>query len=88
MSLGRYLRSNPLNLLVLGLPLALAARQAGMSDVIVFVLSGLAIVPLAGLGDGDRSPCPDRLECVRHQPNERCPDRFLPVRQRTPGLLD
>ncbi|MBV9358970.1 MAG: calcium/proton exchanger [Chloroflexi bacterium] len=49
MSLRRYLRSNPLNLLVIGLPLAAGARLAGMSDVVVFILSGVAIVPLAGL---------------------------------------
>ena len=49
MTLTRYLRSNPLNLLVLGLVVAMGARLAGASDVVVFIASGLAIIPLAGL---------------------------------------
>jgi Ca2+:H+ antiporter len=48
-SLPRYLRSNPLNLLILALPVALGLHLADASDVAVFVFSGVAIVPLAGL---------------------------------------
>jgi Ca2+:H+ antiporter len=48
-SAAAYVRSNPLNLLVLALVIAAGARLVGASDVIVFVTSGLAIIPLAGL---------------------------------------
>jgi Ca2+:H+ antiporter len=49
LSLWRYLRGNPLNLLVLALLVAAGARLAGASEVVVFIASGLAIIPLAGL---------------------------------------
>ncbi len=47
--LSRFLN---LNLLLICIPLALAARAAAMGDVLVFALSGLAIIPLSSLIGG------------------------------------
>jgi Ca2+:H+ antiporter len=44
-----FLIDSKLNLLVVFLPLAIALRIGGANDVLVFVTSALAIVPLAGL---------------------------------------
>jgi Ca2+:H+ antiporter len=44
-----YVTANRLNLLVAFLPAALALRLAEANDVLVFVTSALAVVPLAGL---------------------------------------
>ena len=43
-----YLRKHPLNLLLLAIPLALLAFWLGWGELWVFILSALAIVPLAG----------------------------------------
>jgi Ca2+:H+ antiporter len=44
-----WLREDPLDALLLAFPLALAMRFAGVNDLWIFVVSCLAIVPLAGL---------------------------------------
>ena len=38
---------NPLNLLLLLIPVAIAGRLLGWPALVIFALSGLAIVPLA-----------------------------------------
>ena len=45
----RHILGNRLTLLIGLLPVALGLRLAGASDVLVFVASALAVVPLAGL---------------------------------------
>src|SRR5919201_1277915 len=47
--LRAYLRVNRLNLLLVFVPVALVLRLVGANDVLVFVASSLAILPLAGL---------------------------------------
>lgn len=47
--LRRYLRENPLSYMLLILPVALIAEAAGWSPLLVFILSALAVVPLAGM---------------------------------------
>jgi Ca2+:H+ antiporter len=44
-----FVTGNRLNVLVAFLPVALALRLAGANDVLVFLASALAVVPLAGL---------------------------------------
>ena len=44
-----YLATNRLNLLLVCLPLAVGLRLGGANDVLVFVASAVAVVPLAGL---------------------------------------
>lgn len=44
-----WLTANPLDGLLVAFPIALAMRFAGLDDLWVFVVSGIAIVPLAGL---------------------------------------
>jgi Ca2+:H+ antiporter len=44
-----FLTANRLNVLVVFLPIALALRAAGANDLLVFVASALAVLPLAGL---------------------------------------
>jgi Ca2+:H+ antiporter len=48
-SLVRFVLDSKLNLLVLFLPLALVLRIVGVNDVLVFVTSALAVIPLAGM---------------------------------------
>jgi Ca2+:H+ antiporter len=48
-SLWKYLTSHRLNALVVFLPIALGLRLAGANDVLVFVTSAVAVLPLAGL---------------------------------------
>ena len=48
-SLVRQLAGQPLNWLIVFLPVALVLRFLGVNDLLVFVTSALAIVPLAGL---------------------------------------
>jgi Ca2+:H+ antiporter len=48
-ALAKQLSANRLNLLVAFLPVALALRFGGASDVLVFVTSAIAVIPLAGL---------------------------------------
>lgn len=48
-SVFRYLRQNPLQVLLIALPLAFIARYSGWGDLWVFILSVAAIVPMAGL---------------------------------------
>jgi Ca2+:H+ antiporter len=43
-----YFRKHPLNLLLLAIPLALLAYWLGWGELWVFILSALAIIPLAG----------------------------------------
>jgi Ca2+:H+ antiporter len=43
-----WLKSNPLDALLIAFPIALAMRYAGVDDLWIFVASGVAIVPLAG----------------------------------------
>jgi Ca2+:H+ antiporter len=45
----RFLVDNPLLILLIAMPVALAASYFGWGDLWVFVASGVAIVPLAGL---------------------------------------
>jgi Ca2+:H+ antiporter len=45
----RWITEHPLDALLLAFPVALAMRYAGANDLWVFCISGLAIVPLAGL---------------------------------------
>jgi Ca2+:H+ antiporter len=52
MTLVNTVRHNPLLILLLALPLAILANLLGWGDVWVFVLSALAVIPLAGfIGD-------------------------------------
>ncbi len=44
----QYLRDHPLSLLLLALPLALAARFAGWSQFSVFLFSAVGVIPMAG----------------------------------------
>src|SRR3981189_837573 len=48
-SVRAFLLGNRLNALVVFLPIALVLRGAGASDILVFLTSALAVVPLAGL---------------------------------------
>src|SRR6267378_2543867 len=48
-SLAGELARQPLNWLIVFLPVALVLRALGQNDLLVFVTSALAIVPLAGL---------------------------------------
>src|SRR5215207_1224939 len=48
-SLWKYVSSRRLNLLTVFLPIALVLRFVGANDVVVFVASALAVLPLAGL---------------------------------------
>lgn len=43
-----YLRSNPLAFLLVALPIAIIARYAGGSDLLVFIASAAGVIPLAG----------------------------------------
>ena len=45
----RWIMEHPLDVLLLAFPVALVMRYAGANDLWVFCISGLAIVPLAGL---------------------------------------
>lgn len=45
----KYLRGNPLSILLLAIPLALIAEVAQWGDLYVFLLSAVGVVPLAGL---------------------------------------
>ncbi len=45
----KFLRQNPLQALLIALPLAFIAEYAGLGDIWVFIFSVIAIVPLAGL---------------------------------------
>ena len=47
--LGRAVASRPLDLLLVMLPVALAARYFEVGDLWIFIASALAIIPLAGL---------------------------------------
>jgi Ca2+:H+ antiporter len=49
MSLRPFLIGNRLNALVICLPIALVLRAIGANDVLVFLTSALAVLPLAGL---------------------------------------
>ena len=44
-----WLREDPLDALLIAFPVAIAMRLAGADDLWIFVVSGVAIVPLAGL---------------------------------------
>ncbi len=44
-----YVRGNRLNLLLVALPIALVLNWVGANDVVVFLASAVAVVPLAGL---------------------------------------
>lgn len=44
-----YLKKNPLHLLLLAIPLAVVAKLAGWSALLVFCLSAAGVIPLAGL---------------------------------------
>lgn len=46
--LSSYLRNNPLAFFLLALPLTLIAHYAGWSPLLVFILSAVAVIPLAG----------------------------------------
>ncbi len=46
--LGTYLRKNPLSILLILFPVALLARYAGWSATLVFLLSALGVIPMAG----------------------------------------
>ena len=48
-SVRAFLLGNRLNALVVFLPIALVLRASGASDILVFLTSALAVVPLAGL---------------------------------------
>jgi Ca2+:H+ antiporter len=48
-SLRAFLTGNRLNVLVVFLPIALVLRATGADDVLVFLASALAVLPLAGL---------------------------------------
>src|SRR5512133_3360374 len=48
-SLVRQLAGQPLNWLIVFLPVALVLRYLGVDDLLVFITSALAVVPLAGL---------------------------------------
>jgi Ca2+:H+ antiporter len=43
-----YLRKHPLSFLLVALPLALIARYAGWSSILVFLLSAVGVIPMAG----------------------------------------
>ena len=45
----KFLRQNPLQALLIALPLAFIANYTGLGDIWVFIFSVIAIVPLAGL---------------------------------------
>jgi Ca2+:H+ antiporter len=47
--LFRYIRQNPLQILLIALPLAFLARYSGWGDLWVFIFSVVAIVPMAGM---------------------------------------
>lgn len=47
--LWNYLRSNPLSVLLIALPLAFIAQFAGWSPISIFVLAALGVIPFAGL---------------------------------------
>jgi Ca2+:H+ antiporter len=44
----QYVRKHPLSVLLLALPLAIIARYAGWSSLLVFIFSALGVVPMAG----------------------------------------
>jgi Ca2+:H+ antiporter len=46
--LGQYLRSKPLSILLIMLPLAIFARWANWSDLWIFTFSALGVIPMAG----------------------------------------
>jgi Ca2+:H+ antiporter len=48
-SLPRYVLASPLNWLVVFLPVAIVLEVVGANDLLIFAVSALAIVPLAGL---------------------------------------
>src|SRR5215207_5954540 len=48
-SLWKYVSSRRIHLLTVFLPIALILRFVGANDVLVFVASALAVLPLAGL---------------------------------------
>jgi Ca2+:H+ antiporter len=47
--IGKFFREQPVNLLLLALPVAILAEFGGWGEMWVFALSSLAIIPLAGL---------------------------------------
>jgi Ca2+:H+ antiporter len=47
--LTKYLRSNPLMILTIAIPIAFFAKFAGWSSTWVFILSTIGVVPMAGL---------------------------------------
>src|SRR5262245_44083553 len=49
MSIWTFVTSHRLNVLVAFLPVALGLRIAGANDVVVFIASAAAVIPLAGL---------------------------------------
>jgi len=48
-SVSKYIKSNPLILLAMGIPLAFVARYSGWGSLWVFILSTLSIIPMASL---------------------------------------
>ncbi len=48
-TIKRYFRENPLSYLLVAIPLAVIAEWAGWGPIAVFLLSALAVVPLAGM---------------------------------------
>jgi Ca2+:H+ antiporter len=48
-TIGKFFREQPINFLLLALPVAILAEIGGWGDMWVFALSALAIIPLAGL---------------------------------------
>jgi Ca2+:H+ antiporter len=47
--IGKFFREQPVNLLLIALPIAILAEIGGWGEMWVFVLSSVAIIPLAGL---------------------------------------
>jgi Ca2+:H+ antiporter len=48
-NLWRFLRKKPLNYLLILLPIALIAELSGWSQIWIFILSAIGVIPLAGL---------------------------------------
>ena len=48
-TIGKFFREQPVNFLLIALPLAILAEIGGWGEMWVFALSALAIIPLAGL---------------------------------------
>ena len=52
-ALWKTIRRNPISLLLLALPLAIIARYAGWSQVLIFTFSAIAVIPMADyIGEG------------------------------------